>query len=396
MSPRASGALANFITFLPAILILAALWPVASPIEGRGDTFQFWYAGRLAATGASPYAQSEWQAAGTAYGDIAGTVRDRCGEDPNAPSCVWVYPPMTAWLFAPFGALPPEMGLPLLNAFVVLSALVGIVACVWTFGPEGPVTRACLLAAAVASHPFTVDVRDGQFVGVLLVGLVALALGLRGTRTVPVVAAALAFALKPHVALVTAAASLVTLIRARRRRTVVVTAVALAAVSGVALARYPDFVGAILERGGGKTELAWATTWAFAAATGAAWIAIPIVALALAAALAALRRLPIALRAAGITAVSGAASLVIAPYAHPYDMLLAFPLLVLATTAAPRGKRRWVLLAGIAIFVLGPWAAVLDGAANPVGYSAYGLLPTALLVLNAFAASGPSPQTTQA
>jgi len=131
---------------------------------------------------------------------------------------------------------------------------------------------------------------------------------------------------------------------------------------------------------------------AFATATGAAWIAVPIVALALAAALAALRGFPIALRAARITATSGAASLVITPYAHPYDMLLAFPLLARATIIAPPAKRRWILLAGIAIFVLGPLAAALGGAANPVLSSAYALLPAAMLVLSAMAASGSFPK----
>jgi len=379
---RALGARsAILIPLVPAIIILIALWPVFRPIEGTGDTFQFWYVGHLVVTGDSPYDQSNWRAAGPAYGHVAGTVAGRCGSDQNGASCLWVYPPMTAWLFAPFGALPPDVGIPLLDAVVLMTALAGIVATVWTFGPADIGARAWLLTAAVASHPFAVDIRDGQFVGVLLLGVVSLQRGLRAT-TWPVSVAAALLAMKPHVVLALATATTVSLARARRWRTIAITGAMLATLGGIAVLRYPDALPAILERGGGKIELAWATTWAFAAAAGAVWIAALIVALACGAAVATVMALPTGLRASGLAAASAAVSLVIAPYLHPYDMLLALPLLALAVTVAAPAVRLWVMLAGAVIFVLAPWVVVLVGQTSPVIFSAYALLPTALLVLS--------------
>jgi hypothetical protein len=359
---RALGARsAILITLIPAIFVLIALWPVFRPVEGRGDSFQFWYAGHLVVTGASPYDQSNWHAAGPAYGHVASTVSDRCGDDQDAPSCAWIYPPMTAWLFVPFGALPPDVGIPLLDAFVLVTALAGIVAAVWTFGPADIGARAWLLAAAVGSHAFALDVRDGQFVGLLLLALVLLGRGLHA-KTWPVSVAAVVLTLKPHVAIAIAAASIVTLVRAHRWRTIAITVAVLVALAGIAILRYPEAVQAILGRGEGKAELAWATTWALGAAAGGAWIAAVIAAMALGAALATARALPLGLRPAGIAATSAAVSLAVAPDLHPYDVLLAFPLLALATTVAVPA-RQWVMLAGTAIFVLAPWVIVLGGAA---------------------------------
>jgi hypothetical protein len=174
----------------------------------------------------------------------------------------------------------------------------------------------------------------------------------------------------------------VSLARAYRWRTIAITAAMLAALGGIAVLRYPDALPAILERGEGKIELAWATTWAFAAAAGAFWIAALIVALACGAAVATVMALPIGLRASGLAAASAAVSLVIAPYLHPYDMLLALPLFALAITVAAPAVRRSVMLAGSMIFVLAPWVVILVGQTSPVIFSAYALLPTALLVLS--------------
>jgi hypothetical protein len=387
---RAAGARAIVTTFLPAILILIALWPAFRPIEGSGDTFQFWYAGHLVVSGASPYDQSQWQAAGRAFGPVAGTVSDRCSVDPNFPSCVWVYLPITAWLFAPFGALPPQVGVPLLDAFVLLTALAGVVAVVWTFGPTDAGARSWLLVAAVASHPFGLDVRDGQFVGVLLLGLASLERGLRATRTWPICLSAVTFLLKPHVGLAVVAAALLALVKDRRLRAISSATFVVATVGALPLAWYHDAIPALMGRAGGKADLAWATTWAFAAAIGARWVAVLIIAIGLAATLVTIRALSAKLRAAGIVATSAAMSLAIAPYLHPYDMLLALPLFALAAALAAPAARPRVLLAGTFIFVVLPWLALIGGGESQALYSAYALLPTGLLVLCALSAGRPN------
>ncbi|CAN5204876.1 hypothetical protein BH18CHL2_BH18CHL2_06600 [soil metagenome] len=99
MISRAPGVRSAALAVLAALIVLVALWPLAQPVEGHGDTFQFWYAGHLIATGGSPYDQSAWPEAAR-YGHVAAYVATNCAS-PDSLQCVWAYPPLTAWLFAP-------------------------------------------------------------------------------------------------------------------------------------------------------------------------------------------------------------------------------------------------------------------------------------------------------
>jgi hypothetical protein len=357
------------------LLMLLALAPVTRPVEGSGDTFQFWYAGHLVASGHSPYDQRAWHDASADYGAIAANVARNCGNAED-PFCVWAYPPPTAWLFAPFGALPPGFGLPLLNAFVVLSALAGIAAAVVVFGPADPLARTALLTVIVLSHPFAIDVRAGHFVGLLLIGVSLVAHGIRRAASLPIVAGALLLVLKPHVVLAVGLSTVVLLVRDRTWRALGAAAAAIALVVALSLAISPEAIGAIIGRSGSKAGIAWATTWALPLPLAAA-----VLALAAAASVLALR----ALRSpAAAIAIAAALSLTIAPYAQPYDALLVVPALALLWTVVP--DRRGLIGVASGAFALGTWAAVFAGQLSPPLESAYAVVPAAELALLAVAA----------
>jgi hypothetical protein len=388
VSLRALGARSAILAFLPALIVFIAFWPIARPVEGAGDTFQFWYAGHLVATGGSPYDQEAWHAAGAAYGAVAANVAANCA-DPLGVICVWAYPPLTAWLFAPFGALPVSAGLLAVNTFVLFTLIAGVVAAVLLFGPREPSPRALVLVAAAASHPFVIDIRAGHFVGLLVLALVAIAYGLRERRTWPIAVGALALALKPHVAIAVALAVPAVLVSRRAWRAIASVVGVLALVTAVALLRSPEAIGAILSRGGAKSGIAWSTTWALADATGAPVVALAALGIvALGAAALALRSAPVDRRGLTTVAVAAALSLVVTPYAQPYDFLLALPAFAAAAAAASaiRPPARTVLLALIALCtVLGTWSPIVFGQLARTVAPGYAAVPVAALVLLAVA-----------
>jgi hypothetical protein len=386
--PRALDARSTIFTFLPALLVFVALWPIAVPREGVGDTFQFWYAGHLVASGGSAYDQQAWHAAGAAYGSVAANVAANCA-DPDAILCAWAYPPLTAWLFAPFGALPAGAGLLAVNVFDLITLLAGVAAAVLFFGPREPRQRALLLAAAAAGHPFVVDIAGGHFVGILLLALVAIAYGLGEWRTWPIAVGAIALTLKPHVAIVVAVAVPAVLAARGAWRAVASIVAALAIVLGLALLRSPEAIGAILSRGGAKAGIAWSTTWALADATGAPALAVAAFAVvAFGAAAVAIRSAHADRRDLTIVAVAAALSLVVTPYAQPYDFLLALPAFAAAAAAAGALRRPagTVLFAVIVLYWIGgTWASIVFGDGARVVASSYAAVPLAALVVLAVA-----------
>src|SRR5205814_5623530 len=104
---------------------------------------------------------------------------------------------------------------------------------------------------------------------------------------------------------------------------------------GVALISAPDAIGAILGRGAAKAGIAWSSTWALAGSTP-----VPVAVLAAIwavsafAALMALRAERQSRRVLATVAIAAALSLIVTPYAQPYDFLLALPALSLAALSA--------------------------------------------------------------
>jgi hypothetical protein len=89
-----------------------------------------------------------------------------------------------------------------------------------------------------------------------------------------------------------------------------------------------------------------------------------------------------------IAAVAAAISLVVTPYAQPYDYLLALPALAAAAAAASmlRPSSRTVLLALIVLcWVAGTWVPIVFGQLARAATPSYAAMPVAALVLLAIA-----------
>lgn len=375
---------------IPMALVVAAFWPLARPVEGVGDAFQFWFAGHQVATGRSPYDRSAWGAAGATYGPPAANVARTC-VDPNAGSCVWVYPPATAWLFAPFGALDVDLGVLGVDAFVLVTALAGVIAAVALFGPSGDGARAFILALSAAAHPFVYDIHAGHFIGLELLGLVGIARGLRERRDPLLVAGLLALSLKPHLFVVLVPVVVVALVARRSWRSLAWSAAAFLGLAIASAIAAPEALSVILERAGTKTALSWSTPWALAQLVAPAAPLLVFGALAGLAAVAAIavwRAAPRDDVELAIIAAGMALSLAVTPYAQPYDLLLLVPAIAFAArgaenlTAAPRT----LLLAGLVLlYVGGTWFALVAARLWDDGDRILGLVPVLVLVLAAVA-----------
>jgi len=371
-------------------LVAAAFWPLARPIEGVGDAFQFWFAGHLVATGRSPYDQSAWGVAGSTYGPPAANVALSC-VDPNAGACVWVYPPATAWLFAPFGVADVNLGVSGVDAFVVVTAFVGVVAAVVMFGPSGDGVRALVLMIAVASHPFVYDIHAGHFVGLELLGLVGITRGLRERRVWPLVLGVLALSLKPHLFVVLVPVVVVALVARRCWRSIALSAAALFVLVIAGAIAEPEAFSAILGRAGTKAALTWSTPWALAQVLAPAaplMVLGALVGLAATAAIAVFRMAPRDDRELALISAGMALSLAVTPYAQPYDLLLLVPAIEFAARGAanaPAAPRAVLLAALLLLYVGGTWFPLFAARLWDDGNRTLGLVPVLALALAAIA-----------
>ncbi len=339
--------------YAPFLLLLALLIPRMWPEDGLGDTFRFWYAGHIVATGGSPYDQNLWASAGATFGDLAKEIATACAPSPYAPICLWPYPPTTALLFAPFGALGIREGLNALAAFLVVIAAGSVVVAGRWINARSPVTRVLALCAGVTSHAFIFDVHAGHFEGLGVIGIVLLAL-----------------------------------ITRRDWRTLGSTAAMVLAVNGIALLLYPEALGAILGRVGQVTDLGWSTTWAFA--TGlfpSAIVGVVIVyAIAAFAFAVAISLAPTQRRVDVLISAGAAIGLTVPPYLHPYDLLVLLPAFALALALTEQVRQPWrgILLVTIAgTFAVGTWVAVL---ASGIVIALPGVFPVVALAMLAVAA----------
>lgn len=392
-TPRARRAL---VPLLPMLLLSAVLWPVARPIDGDGDAFMFWFAGHQVATGRSPYDQTAWAAAGSTYGLPANNVALNC-VDAGSASCAWVYPPVAGWLFAPFGAADVAPGVLGVSVFVVLTAFAGVIASMLVFGPATVGARSIVLVAAVASHPFVYDIHVGHFAGLELLGVVGIAAGLRGPAVWPLILGALALSLKPHLFLVLVPMVLSVLVARRRWRAIAFAGSALLVLFLAGAILQPEAFAAILGRAGGKGDLTWSTPWALAQTIlPAAPLVVlgGLIVLAALAAVAVVRAAPRAERDLSLVAVGTALSLVVTPYAQPYDLLLLMPAIAFAARAAlraPRRSRSAILAAVPLLFVAGTWSPIVATRIWDDANRSLALVPVLALVLAAAAVAAARP-----
>jgi hypothetical protein len=142
-------------------------------------------------------------------------------------------------------------------------------------------------------------------------------------------------------------------------------------------------------RGGAKAGIAWSTTWALADATGAPALALAaLFIVAFGAAAVAIRSAHADRRDLTIVAVAAALSLVVTPYAQPYDFLLALPAFAAAAagaTALGRPARTALFAVIVLCWIDGTWASFVFGDGARVVASSYAAVPVAALVVLAVA-----------
>ncbi|HYK97994.1 MAG TPA: glycosyltransferase family 87 protein, partial [Candidatus Acidoferrales bacterium] len=267
---------------------------------------------------------------------------------------VWLYPPQTAFLFAPFGALPLEIGIPLLHLFVLVSALVGIAAMGVLAGLRD--TRlAFALTLAVISQPFVISVRNGHPVGLLLIGGGLLLVGVADRRDLPTAIGVALLSIKPQIVLPILLFAPAYALIGRDPRRVLVMIVAGLAVTLPAWLVTPFPLGAVAASSAERLAVDLSTLSALSrdlgggdALTGTL-MALTIVACALAAVWARVsRRVTVA---AGLFLLS----LALVPYAHDYDMLLVLPGAFAALVVATRRTERATSALVVFSLVLAPW-----------------------------------------
>jgi len=372
---------------LPSALLLTLLVPIIWPHDGAGDTFFFWFAGHLVVTGVSPYDQNAWAAASD-YGSLARNVVSMCTPTVNEPTCLWKYPPTTAFLFAPFALFDVREGLNALALFVFVTAAASVVAVGQWMRARSQATLAIFLCACVISHPFVFDVYTSHFVGLCVIALISLAVGLTRRHVAPVVFGALLLSLKPHLFVGLAVVVLALLVSRRDWRTIAWTIGVVGAANGIALLRYPDAIGALLAGAAPIIGLGWATTWAFASSLfPSAVLGVAVVyAIAVAGFVIAVLFTQEDQRVDVLVAGGAAIALALSPYVHPYDILVLFPafglVLALGETII-RPIRAVLLITTAATLTCGTWLAI---AGSGTVTALPGVLPVVVLSLLAITA----------
>jgi hypothetical protein len=376
----------SLLTYVLFIVLLVAAAPIG-PTEITGDAFYFWYAGHLVVTGTSPYDHHAWAAAGS-YGDLAVNVVANCTPSADTAECLWVYPPLTAWLFAPFALFDVHTGLILLRLFSFITAAVGVVLLGRWIRPQSQLTRALTICACVVSQPFVFDVHAGHFEGLGIIGLVLLAGGLNSRRALPVVLGALLLSLKPHLYILVAATVLVVLLRRHQWWSLAMTAATLTSVIGLSLVRYPEALSAMVNGSSVKAAsgIGWATTLAFAGSLvpDSAWLGdLVVFAIAFAGLWVALRFIPRAFQVDALIAGAAALSLVFSPFVHPYDLMstfLAFALALAIAGQLPIAFRIFLQSLFALTLAIGTWIAIVASNVQERVQGPPGALPVLALV----------------
>jgi len=383
-------------------LALLVVLPVAWPVPHLGDLFLLWGVGRMTLDGMSPYDRATWQAMTARYpGEVVDGAVNVIPNMSQLPGVVWPYPPWTAYVFAPFAALPPAVGTTALHLAFVAAGIAAAIVLARLVPGRASTLYALALAAFGLFQPFAMDVRSGQFATFLLLGVALVTYGIMRDRAGFVVAGALVLFLKPHLFSLFALVVLVILVRRGRWRTIAATAGILVLVAVATIARQPESLAAMFAGGTDRAGVPdrFATTWAVARAlfpqgdvTGIGWLLAGAVVAVVAVASS---RSPARLRMPVLLSAALVASLAISPYVQAYDELVLLPAVFVAIAAvelpARASWRALQLTLAIVIGVLYPWAAVVLQIATGTQASsgAIPLLFAVLLVSTAAAASRP-------
>jgi hypothetical protein len=217
--------------------VVAILVPVFWSLPLRlGDYPNMWFAGHQVATGGSPYDEAAWAAAYPLYGT---------SDSFRFLDLVWAYPPWTAYLLAPFGALPFEAGVLALRLAYLASGIGAAIVLARSVAWRSRAAFGLALVLPIASVGFVNSVRGGEFIPSLLAGIVLIGVALRRGPTAAFVSGSLIVATKPSLFALYAPAVVISLVAKRRWRWIAVTAAALAAVAILAFVRDPTSLPAL-------------------------------------------------------------------------------------------------------------------------------------------------------
>jgi len=387
--------------YLALAAALAGVWPILwPPGPNLGDHFLLWNVGRMVIEGRSPYDPVAWADAAARFpGPVVEDAAVNVIPNLQGTGTIWAYPPWTALLFAPFGALPVGLGTSALHLAYVLAGIAASVAFARSFAWRARTTYAVALAISATFQPFVMGTRAGQFGAFILLGIALAFRGLAGgagTRS----AGALLCSVKPHLFGVFAPVFIVVLVRVRGARQLVMPAAVVTVVAATTLLRYPDAIPAMARGVAERTAAVglFATTWAvvreLTGGVDGLVVAILIGAAILASIVAVGRadpelRLPLAL------ACSLALSLVVSPYVQSYDDIVLLPGAFVALYAAERAAppvRSALAVATIVVAAIAPWLAILTQMLSGT-QAASGALPflfVALLLAASFARPRPA------
>ena len=383
-------------------LALLVVLPVAWPVPHLGDLFLLWGVGRMTLDGMSPYDRATWQAMTARYpSEVVDGAVNVIPNMAQLPGVVWPYPPWTAYVFAPFAALPPAVGTTTLHLAYIAAGIAAAIVLARLLPGRASTLYALALAAFGLFQPFAMDVRSGQFATFLLLGVALVTYGIVRDREAFVVAGALVLFLKPHLFSIFALVVLVILVRRGRWRPIAVTAGILVLVAVATIARQPESLAAMFAGGTDRAGVPdrFATTWAVARAlvpqgdiTGIGWLLAGAVVAVVAAASS---RSPARLRMPVLLSAALVGSLAVSPYVQAYDELVLLPAVFVAIAAVEMPTRAsWralQLTLAIVIGVLYPWVAVVLQIATGTQASsgAIPLLFAVLLASSVVAASRP-------
>lgn len=303
------------------------------------DFHCFWAAGRLVALGSDPYDPAGYQALVAGEGAISAQTLIHCGAR-------FPFPPWTALLLAPFGALPLPLASTLWVALFLGATTLGLY---WSWSLSGGGRRwpPLFLALVLASEPFLLALENAQF-GAITLALCSGALVLMENRRDRSAGAALAALLiKPQLVIVSLPALLIRAALQRRLR-IVAGASMVAGLTVVASVALLPGSPAVLAGYAGRTvgaTVPLASVWDLGGSLGLPFLAPIVIALLAIATVALVAGRPV--DDTGFAGLAVAFSLAVTPYAWSYDyILLALPwALTLGRISALRDIRGPLLLA---------------------------------------------------
>ena len=263
------GARAHLAWLAPlVVLILEA--PLLWPLPHVGDWFYLWFAGHIVATGGSPFDIASWIPATRDYGVLAGGIAHNsiAGQDLSlATSDRWLWPPIVAFLLAPFGALPLWLGVPLLHLATIAMCVASALLLVRTLLP--PPSRPLALALLIASAPAVEVMRAGNPAAFLLPGIALTYAALRTPSAVPLAAGALGIFVRWSLFPLAALGTAVAFLRRGAWRPLAVAATALVVIEVAAYALTPFSPAALLDARSMPATQDNASTWHLAGLAGA-------------------------------------------------------------------------------------------------------------------------------